>query len=86
MLWLGKINATTDILNNIDEELIKSNIERLINYFKRNSSNIPCDTLRKELGLRNLSNKGEKANGIIVANRQKYNGMSWSKEALHFQL
>jgi len=66
MLWLGKINAATDILNNINEELIKSNIERLINYFKRNSSNIPCYALRKELGLRNSSNKGEKANGIIV--------------------
>lgn len=71
MLWLGKINTATYILNNINEELIKSksNIEILINYFERNRSNIPCYALRKELGLRNSSNKGEKANDIIVANR-----------------
>lgn len=74
--------TATYILNNINEELIKSksNIERLINYFERNRSNILCYALRKELGLRNSSNKGEKANDIIVANRQKHNGMSWWKK------
>jgi hypothetical protein len=31
------------------------------------------------LGLRNSSNRGEKANDLIVSDRQKHNGMSWSK-------
>ena len=39
---------------------------------------MPCYALRKELGLRNSSNLGEKSNDIIVADRQKHNGMSWS--------
>ncbi|MBF0551343.1 MAG: hypothetical protein HQK60_12505 [Deltaproteobacteria bacterium] len=30
------------------------------------------------MGLRNSSNIGEKANDLIVADRQKHNGMSWS--------
>ncbi|MDO9535590.1 MAG: hypothetical protein Q7J85_09755, partial [Bacillota bacterium] len=38
-----------------------------------------CYALRKQLGLRNSSNKGEKANDLCVADRQKHNGMSWSK-------
>jgi len=39
---------------------------------------IPCYALRKQLGLRNSSNIGEKANDMIVSNRQKHNGMSRS--------
>ena len=31
-----------------------------------------------ELGLRNSSNRVEKANDLVVAQRQKHNGMSWS--------
>ena len=36
--------------------------------------------MRKELGLINSSNQGEKSNDIIVAQRQKHNGMSWVVE------
>jgi hypothetical protein len=31
------------------------------------------------LGLPNSSNRGEKANDLVVSARQKHNGMSWSK-------
>ena len=34
---------------------------------------------RHELGLRISSNPVEKANDIVVAQRQKHNGMSWSE-------
>ena len=34
--------------------------------------------MRKALGLRNSSNRGEKQNDLVVAERQKHNGMSWS--------
>ncbi len=40
---------------------------------------IPVYAVRRELGLRNSSNRGEKANDLLVAERQKHKGMSWSK-------
>jgi len=81
-LWLGKIDSAIGILNSIDKDNIKSqsNIERLIGYFERNRDYIPCYALRKSLGLRNSSNKAEKVNDLLVASRQKHNGMSWSKD------
>ena len=39
---------------------------------------IPAYAVRRELGLRNSSNRGEKSNDLIVSERQKHNGMSWS--------
>ena len=53
-------------------------IENLIGYFSRNLSFIPCYALRQKLGLRVSSNPVEKANDLLVSNRQKHNGMSWS--------
>lgn len=81
-LWIGKINQAISILKSIDKCNIKSesNIDRLIGYFERNRNYIPCYALRKSLGLRNSSNKGEKSNDLLVANRQKHNGMSWSND------
>lgn len=81
-LWLGKINEAIMKLNKIDKSKIKdiSHIERLIGYFERNMNYIPCYALRKELGLRVSSNRVEKSNDLIVSNRQKDNGMSWSKK------
>ena len=40
---------------------------------------IKCYVVRAKLGLRNSSNPIEKENDILVAQRQKHNGMSWSK-------
>lgn len=81
-LWIGKIDRAIEILKCIDKDNIKSesNIERLIGYFERNRNYIPCYAIRKSLGLRNSSNKAEEANDILVASRQKHNGMSWSKD------
>jgi len=82
VLWLGKIDNAISILRTLDPGIIKSgkNTERLIGYFERNRKHIPCYALRKKLGLRISSNKGEKANGLVVSGRQKHNGMSWSKD------
>lgn len=80
-LWHGKIGEAKKVLEDIEESYIKNskNIMVLIQYYERNRSYIPCYALRKELGLRNSSNKGEKLNDLIVSDRQKHNGMSWSK-------
>jgi len=40
----------------------------------------PCYALRQKLGLRVSSNLVEKANDLVVSNRQKHNGMSWSAD------
>ena len=52
--------------------------EELIGYLERNRPNIPCYAVRKRLGLRNSSQLGEKMNDVVVADRQKHRGMSWS--------
>jgi hypothetical protein len=81
-LWIGKIDSAIKILEDIDKDNIKceNNIQRLIGYFERNRNYIPCYAIRKSLGLRISSNKAEKSNDLLVANRQKHNGMSWSKD------
>ncbi len=81
LLWLGKINAAIAYLKSIDKSNFKKNknLDRLIQYLERNQECIPCYALRKKLGLRNSSNKGEKENDLCVSDRQKDNGMSWSK-------
>lgn len=81
LLWLGKIDDAINKLRSIPTEDLKKGhtVDRLIGYFERNRGFIPCYALRKKIGLRNSSNKGEKANDLIVADRQKHNGMSWSK-------
>lgn len=80
-LWLGKVDRAVQHLRQLDPQIIKSydNLEKLIAYFDRNWSYIPCYALRRQLKMRNSSNRGEKANHLIVSERQKHNGMSWSK-------
>jgi len=81
-LWLGKIDTAIKMLRDISESNLKKgkDTETLIGYFERNRAFIPCYALRKKLNLRNSSNRGEKENDLIVADRQKHNGMSWSKD------
>lgn len=80
LLWHGKIDMAISYLQGLNKEDIKNQeeIKRLIGYFERNRSFIPCYALRQKLGLRVSSNRGEKANDLVVSSRQKHNGMSWS--------
>lgn len=81
-LWYGFVDDAIAYLRRINEGHIKDRnpLEGLIAYFERNKPYIPCYAVRKELGLRNSSNIGEKMNDLVVSDRQKHNGMSWSKE------
>jgi len=81
-LWRGNVNKAKEILGSIDMNMVKSKdtLNYLIGYLERVRANIPNYMLRAELGLRNSSNRGEKSNDLVVANRQKHNGMSWSDE------
>jgi hypothetical protein len=81
LLWYGMVDKAIEYLKNLNESLIKNKdaVEHLINYIERNRSYIPSYDIRKKLGLRNSSNRGEKSNDLLVSERQKHNGMSWSE-------
>jgi hypothetical protein len=81
-LWHGLIEPASDYLKTIEDVYIKNReaLEKLRGYFERNRSFIPCYSVRKRLGLRNSSNVGEKSNDLLVSDRQKHNGMSWSPQ------
>jgi hypothetical protein len=81
-LWHGLIEPATDYLKTIEDVYIKNRdaLEKLRGYLERNRPFIPCYSVRKRLGLRNSSNVGEKSNDLLVSDRQKHNGMSWSQQ------
>ena len=81
-LWFGNVDGAVSLLENIDTNKVRNPefIGKLIGYFERVRNYIPVYALRRELGLRNSSNQGEKSNDLIVATRQKHNGMSWSDD------
>jgi len=80
-LWYGNVEGAIRYLESIPESMLKASeyIVKLIEYLQRNEAYIPCYALRAKLGLRNSSNRGEKANDMVVSHRQKHDGMSWSK-------
>lgn len=81
VLWDGRVDSATTFLQNLPETHLKKpdEIRVLIGYLERNCPYIPCYEVRKRLGLRNSSNPGEKMNDLLVSNRQKHQGMSWSE-------
>jgi hypothetical protein len=82
VLWRGDVDKAIAILRSIDMNMVKNqnSLNYLIGYLERVRETIPNYMLRAALGLRNSSNRGEKANDLIVSNRQKHNGMSWSDD------
>lgn len=81
LLWFGLTDKAIAYIKEIPRDSIKNEniLDKLIKYFQRNKPYIPCYAVRKELGLCNSSAIGEKMNDLVVADRQKHNGMSWSK-------
>jgi hypothetical protein len=80
-LWHGCVDRAIALLQAVEPGKIKNQkaLTDLINYLERNRPYLPCYSVRKRLGLRNSSNVGEKAHDLVVSERQKHNGMSWSK-------
>lgn len=81
ILWTGRIDKAIKYLESLKPANIKNanKVTELKEYLNRKSPNVTCYALRRELNLRISSNRVEKANDIVVATRQKHNGMSWSK-------
>ena len=82
ILWTGRYENAVKYLESLKNSHIKNpkKIEELKGYIQRKSPNMTCYALRHELGLRISSNRVEKANDLVVATRQKHNGMSWSRK------
>ena len=80
ILWAGDADAAIHHLKGIPKSEVKSErwLEELTAYLERKKPQIVCYALRHALGLRISSNRVEKANDMLVAERQKHNGMSWS--------
>ena len=74
------LNRLLAYLENLDVTMLRptNRIDDLCQYIEKHRNHIPTYALRAELGLRNSSNRVEKANDLVVAQRQKHNGMSWS--------
>ena len=79
--WQGLVDSAIEYLQQLAPTHVKDQdaLVQLIGYLRRNYPHIPCYCVRKRLGLRNSSNRGEKSNDLLVSERQKHNGMSWSK-------
>lgn len=82
LLWYGLVDRAIAYLKTVDVEQIKNEVafQGMIQYLQRHKGGIPAYAVRHALGLRNSSNIGEKHNDLIVSERQKHNGMSWSKK------
>ena len=82
MLWVGNVKGALSYLEALDGSQVKSAywLGELTGYLQRKEGQIACYALRHELGFRVSSNRVEKANDLLVAQRQKHNGMSWSFE------
>ncbi|OVE77626.1 hypothetical protein BVX99_02185 [bacterium F16] len=80
LLWYGQVDKAIEHLQSFPRKAFKTSKDPdyLIGYLERKREHIPCYALRKELGLKNGSQMGEKSNDILIAERQKHNGMAWS--------
>ena len=70
ILWAGDVDGAVKNEKWLEEQT---------GYLERKKEMIKCYAVRAKLELRNSSNPVEKENDILVAQRQKHNGMSWSK-------
>lgn len=81
-LWVGNTKGAIAYIESFKRSIIKNEDvhNEMVAYIQRKKENICCHALRREFKLRLSSNTAEKSNDLVVADRQKHNGMSWSYE------
>ena len=85
LLWYGLVDRAMAYIDGLPSDAVRRPevLLQIKGYLERNRPHIPCYALRSKLGLRCSSNPVEKENDILVAHRQKNNGMSWSEHGSH---
>ena len=77
LLWNGNTQKAITYLNNIPVKN-KEKQQELINYLKKHIAEI-IDYEKRQLAGRSIaSGRGEKANDMLIAKRQKKKAMAWS--------
>ena len=81
-MWYGDTDRAINYINNIDKQLIrnKTYCDKMSQYLSARKPFICCYALRELLGLINSSNRVETCNKMILSDRQKNNGTSWSED------
>ena len=79
-LWVGNVDGAVAYVRSFAKAIIKNKdvIDEMCAYLERKKENICCHAIRRAFNLRLSSNAAEKSNDLVVADRQKHNGMSWS--------
>ena len=79
-LWVGDVDGAVAYVRSFPKSMIKNQdiIDDMCAYLERKRENICCHAIRRAFNLRLSSNAAEKSNDLVVADRQKHNGMSWS--------
>ena len=85
LLWYGLVDRAMAYIDHLPPDAVRKPevLLQIKGYLERNRPHIPCYALRSKLHLRCSSNPVEKQNDILVARRQKNNGMSWSEDGSH---
>lgn len=85
LLWHGLVDRAQAYIDALPPEAIRKPdvLAQIKGYLERNRAHIPCYAVRSKLGLRCSSNPVEKENDVVVAHRQKKNGMAWSEDGSH---
>ena len=80
-IWHGNLQYAREVILNFQNKGIVRNqakLQNLLNYLYNKQDELTCYALRKDMDLSNSSSQAEKYNDILVASRQKHNGMAWS--------
>ena len=82
MLWNGKTDQAVKYLSELPDSAVKNKaqLQDVIDYIERKKEGITTLSIRRWLGMKIGSREVEKDNDMIVASRQKHNGMSWNRE------
>lgn len=93
LLWNGRVDSALEYLESLKGRTVKAEngssyrlvkskaaLDDLIAYLTNKKDYIPCYAVRRQLGLLVSSNAVERTNNQLVAERQKNNGMAWSKD------
>lgn len=79
LLWVGDVEQTLIYLDTMDKVRNKTKHQELRDYLAKHQHEIINYGLRKAAHKTIGSGRGEKANDIVVAHRQKKKGMAWSR-------